>query len=73
MSNAVAKEIDIRIPETDIDFSTKIPNILACNINYSISRYGMVNVSLIDINGREIQSLTNNMLSPGNYNIKMNK
>ena len=36
LSNAVAKEIDISIPETTIDFTTKIPNILACNINYSI-------------------------------------
>ena len=36
LSNAVAKEIEISIPETDIEFITKIPNILACNINYSI-------------------------------------
>jgi len=36
LSNALAKEININIPETTIDFTTKIPNILACNINYSI-------------------------------------
>ena len=43
LSNAVAKEIDISIPETDIDFVTKIPNILACNINYSITINKQIN------------------------------
>tara|TARA_Y100001970_G_scaffold155040_1_gene189918 strand:+ start:3842 stop:4534 length:693 start_codon:yes stop_codon:yes gene_type:complete len=42
-----------------------------CNINYSIPSYGMVKVALIDINGREVQSLTNGMLSKGNYDIKI--
>ncbi len=37
LSNAVAKEIDVIIPETEIEFRTKIPNILACNTNYSVS------------------------------------
>ena len=36
LSNAIAKEIDIIMPEINIDFTTKIPNILACNINYSL-------------------------------------
>ena len=36
LSNAIAKEIDVTIPETEIDFVTKIPNILNCNINYSL-------------------------------------
>ncbi len=43
LSNAVAKEIEIGIPETDIEFITKIPNILACNINYSITTNKKIN------------------------------
>jgi len=46
LSNAFVKEIDITIPETTIDFTTKIPNILACNINYSILINRQINRSL---------------------------
>ena len=45
LSNAVAKEIEISVSEIDTEFTTKIPNILACNINYSITankKYGIV-------------------------------
>ena len=37
LSNAIAKEIDLSIPETEVDFITKIPNILSYNIKYSIT------------------------------------
>ena len=43
LSNAVAKEIEISVPKTDIEFTTKIPNILACNINYSITANKKIN------------------------------
>ena len=43
VSNAIAKEIDIIIPETNIEFRTKIPNILACNNNYLISIIKQIN------------------------------
>ncbi len=43
LSNAVAKEIEIGVSETDIEFTTKIPNILACNINYSITTNKKIN------------------------------
>ena len=43
MSDAIAKEIDLSIPEKDINFTTKIPNILACNINYTITLFGNIN------------------------------
>ena len=36
VSNAIAKELNVTIPELEDDFTTKIPNILACNINYTI-------------------------------------
>ena len=36
ISNAIAKELNVIIPESEDDFTTKIPNILACNINYTI-------------------------------------
>ena len=37
ISNAVKKEIHISVRELDINFVTKIPNILSCNINYSLT------------------------------------
>lgn len=43
LSNALAKEIEISVSETDIEFTTKIPNILACNINYSITANKKIN------------------------------
>tara|TARA_B100000902_G_C27296101_1_gene910007 strand:- start:181 stop:870 length:690 start_codon:yes stop_codon:yes gene_type:complete len=36
LSNAIAKKIDVIIPETDIVFNTKIPNMLSGNLNYTI-------------------------------------
>ena len=30
ISNAIAKELNVIIPESEVDFNTKIPNILAC-------------------------------------------
>ena len=43
MSDAIAKEIALSIPEQEIYFTTKIPNILACNINYSITLFCHIN------------------------------
>ena len=43
MSDAIAKEIDLSIPEQEVNFTTKIPNILACNINYSITLFRQIN------------------------------
>ena len=47
LSNAIAKEIDVHIPETEIDFVTQIPNILSCNINYSITLNKPINRFLV--------------------------
>jgi len=75
--NPLTDNCFLDINENSIPLDLEINNIYpnpfnpTCNINYSISRYGIVDVSLIDINGREIQSLKNGMLSPGNYNIKI--
>jgi len=47
LSNAVSKEIDVHIPETEIDFVTQIPNILSCNINYSLTLNKQINSLLV--------------------------
>ena len=43
LSNAIAKKIDVIVPETDIDFNTKIPNILSGNFNYAIKINKQIN------------------------------
>ena len=37
LSNAMSKKINIYNPEINTNFTTRAPNILACNINYSLS------------------------------------
>ena len=43
LSNAIAKKIDIVIPELNLDFNTKIPNMLSGNFNYSIKINKQIN------------------------------
>ena len=43
LSNAIAKKINITMPEINIDFTTKIPNMLSCNINYSLTVNKQIN------------------------------
>ena len=75
--DSLADNCFLDIQENSIPLQLKINDIYPnpfnpiCNLNYSIPNYGMVNISLFDINGKEIESLTNGMLSKGNYNIKI--
>ena len=43
LSNAIAKDISVNIPEIEIDFVTKIPNILSTNIKYSVTINKQIN------------------------------
>tara|TARA_B100000902_G_C27320431_1_gene924026 strand:- start:626 stop:1321 length:696 start_codon:yes stop_codon:yes gene_type:complete len=43
ISNAIAKELNVIIPESEVYFTTKIPNILAFNINYTITLNKQIN------------------------------
>ena len=43
MSNAIAKDISVNIPEIEIDFVTRVPNILSANIKYSVTINKQIN------------------------------
>ena len=68
---------------TDLNMSN-IPNQLALNpsypnpfnpntrISFSLPRLSNVNIQVVDINGRKIRNLLNNIVEPGNHTISWN-
>ena len=70
--NGMSNEVSI-IP-TNYSISSIYPNPFnpATTISFSIPEFGLTTITAYDINGRQLETLTNEVLSVGNYSINWN-
>ena len=73
-NESASMEINTQTIPDNYSISTIYPNPFnpATTISFSIPEFGFTTITVYDINGRQLETLTNEVLSVGNYSINWN-